>query len=1032
MVKYNPHAPQALGFEWVGIHSEPYVSDTTEEVGYSFSLPTAATIVSGGIIVSSVPAAATTNVDDPIFIYRAGTEDKTGPVRSIIIPVRSTLVSGDCPAPKNTSSLLNPSDGSFFGICTTDISPQTYALMFFDVSSYASVLSGKRIVDVALLYTAVGTFEQLSGVFVELRRPATSVGSFVTYVYGLEGERFPGDTVLHRASFGHMNTIWSATGPNARVYPFRYNELALSDWCVVFNNSGDPTASLVQLGYVALEVRYCDENRVGYGSARIRSNTSPYHTGLQLSQLKDTNYNDGVALAAGNYTVTTMHHDEGFTGTTALNFDASASPPTMAAIRQFYEIPGVTGVRVQQTTTIDGVFTSSSSNVLPPIALYATSGAITGTHTYSEQVAGPVYDAITVQQEIDQSEAPSTAANFTQARFYARRFGATTSPLTLTGIDDVDTPTASITPTEFDALTEIIDGWREVTLRLNVPVSYVTATTEPRWEWSAPGETAGGRWEILGTSVPFNAVTGTFGTARVSYNDYESTTVNGGNVLSTWRAPNSPTMTSDPAVDFVIILSQDPPTVSGLAVTEQTQVLTSFTDACDVSPECVPTGLTYHHVSWSTHPNVACDTFSRVVVDDWGTADTGQVWSVVLGAATEFAVSGGVATQSHSVTNFFRQVTLNASMLDVEQMIDVSTPVLLTGGALVVGTLARYQDTANYYWLRVEFDKDSTDIVLKIVKRIANVETQLAVLDPVPGLTYTVNTPLRLRTRVLGDRLFAKVWNASMSEPFGWHLTAVDSSITVTGLVGVQSWLVGGNTNTLPVTTSIDNFTATAVELVDQTYELQRQDDVDVDWHAIATSTSLCVSSFDDYEARVGVESRYRIRQVNALDFAGAWSNEVGNTLTAPGVTGTAGVGTLIFTTNEKPLGNLAHTMSWSSGVDETFSFSEAESRQLSNLYGRDFPIAIRPLERGGERFSRMLLLQATAIPLPSMGNMRGLRDLAWSDVSYICVRDELGNRWFANVNVPDGSVRRNRTLYLARVDITEIASVPSVVTMSG
>ncbi len=45
---------------------------------------------------------------------------------------------------------------------------------------------------------------------------------------------------------------------------------------------------------------------------------------------------------------------------------------------------------------------------------------------------------------------------------------------------------------------------------------------------------------------------------------------------------------------------------------------------------------------------------------------------------------------------------------------------------------------------------------------------------------------------------------------------------------------------------------------------------------------------------------------------------------------------------------------------------------------------------------------------------------MAWADVPYIAVRDELGNRWYATVLVPNGNVRRNRTLYFAQVDIIE------------
>jgi hypothetical protein len=53
---------------------------------------------------------------------------------------------------------------------------------------------------------------------------------------------------------------------------------------------------------------------------------------------------------------------------------------------------------------------------------------------------------------------------------------------------------------------------------------------------------------------------------------------------------------------------------------------------------------------------------------------------------------------------------------------------------------------------------------------------------------------------------------------------------------------------------------------------------------------------------------------------------------------------------------------------------------------------------------------------------------MAWDDVSYVCVRDEEGNRWFASINVPNGVVRNRRRLYVATVQIVEVTDTPSPV----
>lgn len=201
------------------------------------------------------------------------------------------------------------------------------------------------------------------------------------------------------------------------------------------------------------------------------------------------------------------------------------------------------------------------------------------------------------------------------------------------------------------------------------------------------------------------------------------------------------------------------------------------------------------------------DTFGRTVSGGWGTADSGQAWTAAGGSASNYSVSGGTARHSHSSANTLFWQTLDTSLLDVEQLVDVSTSAMLTGGALVTGVVARrVGDT--YYWLRCEFDKDSSDVVLKITRIVAGVFTDLATLDPVPSLAYAANTPLRVRASCVGDRLAIKAWTASATEPVGWQLEVTDDAITTPGAVGVQTWLVAGNTNPPPVVATVDNYAA--------------------------------------------------------------------------------------------------------------------------------------------------------------------------------------------------------------------------------
>jgi hypothetical protein len=218
-------------------------------------------------------------------------------------------------------------------------------------------------------------------------------------------------------------------------------------------------------------------------------------------------------------------------------------------------------------------------------------------------------------------------------------------------------------------------------------------------------------------------------------------------------------------------------------------------------------------------------------------------------------------------------------------------------------------------------------------------------------------------------------------------------------------------------------------------YEVQRMDTITTNWQTIAQVTTPSLSGFKDYEARVGILASYRVRAVNSLLFPGPWSSTVTGTLSAPGVTGTgmgANAKTLLFTTNEVQSGasNLAYALAFeSTDTTEEFKFPEATFTQYQLMYNRDFQVAFRPLERGGETFSRTILVQAAAISPPTLADFTSLRNLAWDDTSYVCVRDEDGNRWFANVTVPTGRVKmNNRELYLADINVIEVTQTASVV----
>lgn len=220
-------------------------------------------------------------------------------------------------------------------------------------------------------------------------------------------------------------------------------------------------------------------------------------------------------------------------------------------------------------------------------------------------------------------------------------------------------------------------------------------------------------------------------------------------------------------------------------------------------------------------------------------------------------------------------------------------------------------------------------------------------------------------------------------------------------------------------------------------YEIQRRDTTMPadEWETIATVTTVAATDTDDYEARVGVVSSYRIRQVHEDGYVSAWSDTITSTITFPGVTGTdVETGVLILTSNYNPDGNLAYCHVYpDSGVpSQDFAYPEGAQTAYQQMYGRDYQVAFRGLERAGVEFTRNLLINAVGVPALTMDKTpQALRDLAWDTVPYVCTRDELNNRWLTALEVPTSATTAVPTvghLVIAPVTFVEITATPAPV----
>jgi hypothetical protein len=211
----------------------------------------------------------------------------------------------------------------------------------------------------------------------------------------------------------------------------------------------------------------------------------------------------------------------------------------------------------------------------------------------------------------------------------------------------------------------------------------------------------------------------------------------------------------------------------------------------------------------------ARDTFTRTVSNGWGTADTGQTWTIIEGTAADFAVNGTLGTMTHSATNASHSIILPPSRVDVDVRINVEHNIgSVAGGNLVAFFDFRMIDINNLYRLYVRW-KPAGVATVELIKLIAGTSTTIAGETVIPGVTATSSLTVRVRvtgTVITGVRLLANAWLSTQPEP-AWLLSAVDFTFGALGDLRVASFRDTGNTNN-PTVFRFDNLTVAIPEPV--------------------------------------------------------------------------------------------------------------------------------------------------------------------------------------------------------------------------
>jgi hypothetical protein len=219
----------------------------------------------------------------------------------------------------------------------------------------------------------------------------------------------------------------------------------------------------------------------------------------------------------------------------------------------------------------------------------------------------------------------------------------------------------------------------------------------------------------------------------------------------------------------------------------------------------VDTGTPFRLSLRTTADVLLSDTFTRTTgPGNLGTSDSGFAYLYTAGALAASSTNGSLGQFATPAVNVVYRCTLSASytVRDIDLTYDIAVPATATGGIISAGVSFRLVDTANNYWVSLDFTT-SGNVLVVLRKTVAAATSNITFAAT--GLTYSPGQMFRTRVQMIGDRMRVKVWPVLSAEPDLWLVEAYDDTFPDAGRIGWVFWLNAGNTNALPFTISFDN-----------------------------------------------------------------------------------------------------------------------------------------------------------------------------------------------------------------------------------
>jgi len=196
------------------------------------------------------------------------------------------------------------------------------------------------------------------------------------------------------------------------------------------------------------------------------------------------------------------------------------------------------------------------------------------------------------------------------------------------------------------------------------------------------------------------------------------------------------------------------------------------------------------------------NTFSVASVSNWPAADTGQLHTVVSGAAGDFTVDGFRGSVTHAAVNTTKLITADVNMLDVRFTGFTYQPNIPAGATMELNYLVRFVDTNNFIDARI-FLPAAGSISINIRQRVAGVDT----ITGFPAVAVATTGVFGWTLEAIGPDVRFRVWDGTLPEPLTWNLTFVTTWLTA-GDIGIGSVVPLGVTTPLPIIFSHDNLLA--------------------------------------------------------------------------------------------------------------------------------------------------------------------------------------------------------------------------------